>query len=165
MASIVPALILVALLIGGCGLPQDPRDTLARVQDSGTLRAGISEDAPWIELHDGGEPSGVEAELVTRFAQELDVQVQWIEGSESELVEALHSSELDVVVGGLTAASPWTDQASVTVPYLSTRVVVGVEPGESLPGDLTGVEVAVDDGDAAPGSSAAWARCLCGCRS
>lgn len=95
----------------------------------------------------------------------LILVVQWIEGSESELVEALHSSELDVVVGGLTADSPWTDQASVTVPYLSTRVVVGVEPGESLPGDLTGVEVAVDDGDAAPGSSAAWARCLCGCRS
>jgi len=165
VVSIVPALILVALVAGGCGLPQDPRDTLARVQGSGTLRAVSSEDAPWIEVHDGGEPSGVEAELVTRFAQELDVQVHRIEGSESELVEALHASELDVLVGSLTADSPWADQASVTVPYLSTREVVGVEPGESSPRDLSGVEVAVHDGDAAAGFVRRLARCRCGCRS
>ena len=77
-------------------------------------------------------------------------------------MEALHASELDVLVGSLTADSPWADQASVTVPYLSTREVVGVEPGESSPGDLSGVEVAVHGGDAAAGFVRRLARCRCG---
>lgn len=151
MAGSVVALVLVALLVGGCGLPRDPRDTLERVQAGGTLRAGISSDPPWTEVPDGGEPTGVEAELVARFAEELGVRVQWVEDSQAALVEALHASELDVVVGGLTADTPWADQAGITVPYLTTQQVVGVEPGESLPPDLSGLEVAVEDGDAAAG--------------
>lgn len=151
MAGSVVALVLVALLAGGCGLPRDPRDTLARVQASGTLRAGISSDPPWTDVRDGGQPTGVDAALVARFAEQLGVQVQWVEDSQAALVEALHASELDLAVGGLTADTPWADQAGITVPYLTTQQVVGVEPGTSLPADLSGVEVAVEDGDAAAG--------------
>lgn len=66
-------------------------------------------------------------------------------------MEALHAFELDVLVGGLTADTPWSDQAAITVPYLTTREVVGVEPGASLPPELAGLEVSVEDGDGVAG--------------
>lgn len=143
----LPALLAAAVLLAGCALPRDPEGTLARVQGA-TLRAGVTEAEPWARTGDGA-PAGVEVALVERFAEELGAEVRWFDGSEAELVEALHVHELDLVIGGLTADTPWQAQAAVTRPYLVTRTVVAVEPGTSLPPDLEGLEVAVEDGSAA----------------
>jgi polar amino acid transport system substrate-binding protein len=114
----------------------------------GLLRVGVTESEPWVRL-DGDPPTGVEAALVERFASELDAEVEWVEGSESELIEALHRHELDLVIGGLAADTPWMDKAAVTRPYLATRTVVGVPEGEPVPEEFAGVEVAVEAGDEA----------------
>lgn len=144
----LPALLAAAVLLAGCGLPRDPEGTLARVE-GGTLRAGITQSEPWALVGDGS-PSGVEVALVERFAEELGARVEWVDGSEAELIEALHVHELDVVVGGLTADTAWQDQAAITRPYTVTRTVVAVSPGASLPAaDLDGLEVAVEDGSPA----------------
>jgi polar amino acid transport system substrate-binding protein len=144
------ALLATAVLLAGCGLPRDPGGTLARVE-GGTLRAGVTDAEPWARTGNG-TPTGVEVALVERFAEELSAQVEWIDGSEAELMEALHVHELDVVVGGLTADTPWQREGAVTRPYLVTRTVVAVQPGASLPPDLEGVEIAVENGHPA----AAW---------
>lgn len=150
----VVVLALAAVLLAGCGLPRDPEGTLDRVT-GGTLRAGVSENVPWVRL-DGDQPAGVEVALVERFAEQLRADIEWVDGSEAELMEALHLGELDLVVAGLSADTPWQQNGAVTRPYLETREVVGVPRGQPVPDDFAGVPVAVEAGD----GLAAWLRRL-----
>lgn len=137
-------LAVLALLPAGCGIPRDPEGTLERVR-GGTLRAGITASAPWTTL-EGGRPGGVEVELVERFAGELGARVEWVDGSEADLMAALEMRELDLVVGGLTADTPWQAKAAITRSYATTRVVVAVPSSQPVPEDIAGLRVAVEDG-------------------
>jgi polar amino acid transport system substrate-binding protein len=141
------ALALLAAL-GGCQFPQDVEGTLDRVT-GGTMRVGVIEDPPWVELGKG-EPRGVEPELVRQFARELDAEIDWVEGTESELMAALEGFQLDLVIGNLTRASPYSTDVGLTVSYVDTEVQMGVPPGEELPDDLGGVEIWVERSSEAP---------------
>jgi polar amino acid transport system substrate-binding protein len=140
---------ILAVLAAGCGVPRDPEGTLDRVR-GGTLRAGITASEPWTTL-DGGQPGGVEVELVERFAGELGARVAWVDGSEADLMAALEMRELDLVVGGLTADTPWQATAAITRSYATTRVVVAVPASQPVPDDIAGMRVAVEDGTDAAG--------------
>jgi len=145
------AAVLAVATLGGCQFPADPDGTLERVRD-GTMRVGVTASEPWVDLRAGaGDPRGVEPELVRRFAARLNAEVEWIDGSEEELMGALKEGQLDLVVGGLTKKTPWKKEAALTRPYLRTRLVVGAPPGASLPGDFDGAEVAHERGSEAGG--------------
>jgi polar amino acid transport system substrate-binding protein len=142
--SAVLAALLVVLVAAGCGIPRDPESTLDRVR-GGTLRAGITASEPWTTLEDG-RPGGVEVTLVERFAAELGARVEWVDGSEADLIGALEMRELDLVVGGLTADTPWQAKAAITRSYATTRVVVAVPASQPAPDDIAGLRVAVEAG-------------------
>jgi hypothetical protein len=97
------------LLLSGCGLqvPVDPDGTLDRVRD-GELRVGLTADSPAEEV------------LVEGFAEQVGAEVSWREGGEEQLMTALEDGELDLVIGGLTDASPWSTHAAITRPYAET---------------------------------------------
>ena len=147
--SALIAAVLLAVGVAGCGIPRDPESTLDRVR-GGTLRAGITASEPWTIL-EGGRPGGVEVELVEQFAHELGARVEWVDGSEAELIGALEVRELDLVVGGLTADTPWQAGSAITRSYATTRVVVAVPASQSPPGDIAGLRVAVEAGSDAAG--------------
>ncbi len=133
------ALLAAVLLISsaapsaGCGIPRDPNDALANVRRNGVLRAGYTKHEPWVT--DGaGAPAGPEADVVTAFAQSLGARVDWRNGSESQLFEALERFELDIVVGGLTADNPSAPTLGVTRPYVEVgkkQHIAAVAPGEN----------------------------------
>jgi polar amino acid transport system substrate-binding protein len=148
-AALVAGLAVLALLAAGCGVPRDPEGTLDTVR-GGTLRAGITASEPWTTL-EGGRPGGVEVELVERFARELGARVEWVDGSEADLIGALEVRELDLVVGGLTADTPWQRKAAITRSYATTRVVVAVPASQPPPDDIAGIRVAVEAGTDAAG--------------
>lgn len=141
--------VLAALLLAGCGIPRDPESTLDRVR-GGALRVGITESEPWTRL-EAGQPGGVEVELVRRFATELGARVEWVDGSEADLIAALEVRELDLVVGGLTADTPWQTKAAITRSYATTRMVVAVPVSQPVPDDIAGLRVAVELGSDAAG--------------
>ncbi|QIN83780.1 transporter substrate-binding domain-containing protein [Rubrobacter tropicus] len=139
---------LVAISSGGCGFPRDPMGTLERVR-GGQMRVGVVANEPWTRAN--GEPSGVEVELIEDFAGELRAETVHVRGTTPELLQAARQGEVDVVVGGFTDESPGIreqKEAGITRPYLVTRPVVGVPPGEEEPEDLAGLEVAVGEVDA-----------------
>lgn len=110
------ALSFLALALSSCsGIPADPEGALDRVR-GGTLRVGVSHSPPYSDVR-GAEPAGSEADLAREFAASLDAEVQWVDGGEEHLMESLHHGELDLVIGGLTESSPWTDKAALTRPY------------------------------------------------
>lgn len=120
------AVLLAALALTACDYPRDPDDTLARVESTGELKAGIAVAPPWTQLTDG-QPSGVEVDLVTAFAEDHGAEVAWQHGGEEELFRALERGEIDLLVAGLTEENPWKDKAGMTRPY---RTVPGPEGEE-----------------------------------
>ena len=111
------------------------------------MRVGLTENEPWTVL-DG--PSGVEVELVELFAERLDADIEWTEGSEQELFGALHVGSLDLVIGGLTSTNPNSSEATFTHPFHTSSIVIGVPAGSTLE-DTAGIDVAVERGSEAAG--------------
>src|SRR5829696_566706 len=94
-----PVLLAATAVFAGCDLPRDPERTLDRAR-SGTLRVGVSIDEPWTGWEGflpGGRPVGIEVELAERFAKELDADIEWVRGSESELLTMLEGFKIDLV--------------------------------------------------------------------
>jgi hypothetical protein len=112
----VPALV-IALILTSCGIsmPTDPNGTLDRVS-GGELRVGASPNGDLVQVDDGSH-SGLEPELVKRFADSLDATIDWTVGSEEALVRGLENGSLDLVIAGITDQSPWVDRAAPTRPY------------------------------------------------
>lgn len=140
---------MAALVLAGCSLPRDPEGTLQRAT-GGTIRAGVTAREPWARL-EGEAPAGVEVDLVEGFAREIDAEVRWLPGAEAELMAALETGQLDVIVGGLESTNPWAGSVTLTHPYLTTALVVGAPVGHAALTDLAGVEVAVESGTQAAG--------------
>ena len=131
--------LLTGVLVAGCtSLPADPEGTLDRVT-GGTIRVGVSPNPPWTEVGPGAEPSGTEVTLVRDFAATLPAQVAWTVGGEEALIMALERGDLDLVVGGLTADTPWTEHAAISKPYAEAtdpagdriELVLAAPPGEN----------------------------------
>jgi polar amino acid transport system substrate-binding protein len=137
------AIVTCALVgLSGCEFPQDVEGTLDRVE-GGTLRVGVLDDPPWVDLS-GAEPQGVEPELVRQFAEEIDAEIEWVRGPESELAGAMRGFQLDLIIGGLDRQWPYGVEVALTRPYVDTEVEIGVPPGTELPDDLGGVEIWVE---------------------
>ncbi|HWT25033.1 MAG TPA: transporter substrate-binding domain-containing protein [Solirubrobacteraceae bacterium] len=133
-------------LLAGCDYPRDPAGTLDRVR-GGVMRVGVAESDPWVRVPEGTPPSGVEVELLERFAATIGARVEWVPGTESDLMEALQGRQLDVVVAGLTRQSEWRRVAALTRPYLTTQVVIAApdeRTAERLSEDLAGARIAVE---------------------
>lgn len=111
------AALLLAISLSGCALtiPADPDGTLQSVTGS-ELRVGVSADPGLVET-DRETPTGSIPDLVTGFADGIDAEVDWTNGSEETLVGMLERGDLDLVVGGFTADTPWVDRAGVTRGY------------------------------------------------
>ncbi|GAA1655300.1 transporter substrate-binding domain-containing protein [Georgenia ruanii] len=123
--------LLLAGLAAGCSatIPTDPDGTLERVR-GGVLRVGVSPNPPWtIVTAEDAPPSGTEAVLVEEFARTLDAEVDWTVGGEESLVARLERGQLDLVVGGPTARSPWAQKAALTYRYAEA---VGPEGAKEL---------------------------------
>lgn len=117
---------LLVLMLTACGvqIPMDPHGTLDRVRD-GVIRVGVTENHPWVELDKTVRPTGIEPDLIKRFAQQLSSEVQWTTGSEAVLLDALERGELDLVAGGFLEDTPWVEKGAVTRPYTETTTSAG----------------------------------------
>ena len=145
MFRLTVALLSVAIAAMGCQYPRDPDGTLNRVED-GVLRVGVTEADPWVVLEGDRPVGGTEVELARRFARDVGARIEWVQGSEEELVDAAKEGQVDLIVGGLTSKSRWKKDVAFTRPYVETRAVVGVPAGESFPDDFAGVPVAAELG-------------------
>jgi polar amino acid transport system substrate-binding protein len=138
-------LILAAIAVVGCQYPRDPDGTLNRVE-GGVMRVGVTEADPWVILEGDRPVGGVEVELARRFARDVGARIEWVQGSEEELVDAAKEGQVDLILAGLTSKSRWKKDVAFTRPFVETRTVVGVPAGESFPDDFAGVPVAAELG-------------------
>ncbi len=133
--------------LAGCeSYPNDPMNSLENARGD-TLRVGAIETAPWIIL-ENGEVRGIEAEIIKGFAKKIDARVEWVKGTEEELMPLLENYELQLLAGGLTAGNPWKKRVGMTGAYKKVKVVVCNTLGETLPEKIEDLEVGVKKGSA-----------------
>jgi polar amino acid transport system substrate-binding protein len=142
-----PDLALILLLAAGCNLPRDADHTLEHIRN-GPLRVGIVHNPPWV-IDSGGRIAGVEPQLVEALARDLGASPVWISGTESELLSQLHDRELDLVIGGLTAESPWKKEVAFTRVYYQDSTLVALPADLARSRDLKGDSIAIQRGDPA----------------
>jgi polar amino acid transport system substrate-binding protein len=125
-----------------CDLPRDSDGTLNRIR-GGTMRVGVVVDTPWT-TDSAGVVGGIEGTMVERLARQLNARVTWMHGQQDVLLTALQNRDLDLVIGGLGASSPWSKQVAFTMPYdvdtvrvpggrkpIETQHVIAAAPGEN----------------------------------
>lgn len=135
------------LLLAGCVWPHDPENTTETVQNDHVMFVGVSENPPWVTRMNE-TPGGVEVTLVQAFAEEMDAEIEWQWGSMSEHLEALAHYELDLAIGGLTAAAPGVREVGQTQPFYESRIVVGIPENYHEPVALDDAPVGVIRGTA-----------------
>lgn len=117
---------LFMLLLQGCDRwPADPRDSLTTAIERGTLNVGVVANPPWVTVTDPDAPEGLESRLVTEFARELGMTINWRTSGVEDQIEALRSYDLDLLIGGFTASNPWKTEVGNTFPYYIERVLIG----------------------------------------
>jgi polar amino acid transport system substrate-binding protein len=119
-----------------CALPRDSAGTLDRVR-GGAMRVGVVVDTPWT-TDSAGVTGGIEAALVRSLASGLAARIEWVHGQEGNLLPSLEKRELDLVIGGLSAASPWSQRVAFTRPFYVDTLgrekkehVMATAPGEN----------------------------------
>lgn len=128
---VIRGLFIVAVMLGlvGCSghYPADPDGTLDRVSGS-SLRVGVSHQPPWTDTTGANteqDPGGIEARLIEDYAATINADVEWHSGGEEQLIKLLSERELDVVIGGLSDSSPWSNEVALTTDYAESIGVDG----------------------------------------
>ncbi len=124
-------LLLLAILVtvnSGCSsYPKDPQHTLNQVLARQTMRVGAIDHPPFVSVRDSSV-TGVEADIITGFADELGVTVDWQIASSQELFTCLGSRDLDFVIGGINSDNAWRKDVSFSLPFYKNHCYVGAPP-------------------------------------
>lgn len=116
-------LFLVSGSLAGCdAYPNDPKHSLKEAREK-KLRVGYMQAPPWINMEDG-EVKGIEAEIMKGFAEKIGTEIEWIEGTEEELMSLLEAYELHMVAGGINRATPCKKHVGLTNPYKKEKVFI-----------------------------------------
>lgn len=132
MKKITRALALALALLGcltlaACGKDEAASDK-AYVQDKGTLIVGITDFAPMDYRGDDGEWIGFDADMAKKFAEALDVDVEFQEiGNWDMKATELETKAVDVVWNGMTITDEVRGLMGVSEPYCANAQVVVVK--------------------------------------
>lgn len=128
---------LVVSVLAGCGSSSKESDSdtgndaaeasdMEYVKDKGTLVVGITDFAPMDYQDENGNWIGFDADLATAFAEELGVEVEFIEIDWDNKILELDGKTIDCVWNGMTLTDEVTSSMECTDAYLKNAQVVVV---------------------------------------
>lgn len=121
--------IILLLTATRCGIPKDPRNSYKEAQSS-KLKVGVVNNPPY-SYYDGKDAKGTEVMLIEEFGKEKNLEIEYLSGSESELVEKLEKTEISVLIGGFKKKTLWEEKAGLTSPYDKNDHVFLIPKGEN----------------------------------
>lgn len=116
------------LVFSGCIFPKDPENSFKEAQKNG-LQVGVIERPPFTSIS-GETFGGKEIRILREFAKKEHLQIDFREGSESELVEDLEKYRLHIITGGFTKKTIWKKKAGLTAAYDQKHVFL-IPKGEN----------------------------------
>ena len=155
--ALILAVIMAVLPLAACGTDSDgkkddgakeKKTDLEYVQDKGKLVIGMTEYPPMNYRDDNGEWIGFDTEFAYLVADELGVEVEFVEIVWNTKWFALETKDIDCVWNGMTLTDEAQANASCTDTYVinaQTVVVKADKDGEYVDADsLKGKKVAVE---------------------
>ena len=108
---------------------------LQTIRSRGTLRVGVSLFVPWVMHSNQGELIGYEADVARKLAEDLGVQVEFIQTSWPSIIAGLLTEDYDIIISGLSLTPQRALLINFSQPYShSSSVLIA---NKKLAGKLT----------------------------
>lgn len=111
----------------GCGGGEESTSDLEYVTDKGKLVVGITDFAPMDYKDESGKWIGFDAEMAEAFAEELGVEVEFIEIDWDSKEMELENKSIDCVWNGMTLTDAVEESMETSNPYCKNAQVVVVK--------------------------------------
>jgi polar amino acid transport system substrate-binding protein len=96
------------------------------IRTKGTLIVGITDFAPMDYKDENGEWIGFDADMAKKLAEELGVEIQFVEIDWDNKIMELDSKNIDLVWNGMTLTDEVKEAMNCSVPYCNNAQVVVV---------------------------------------
>ena len=148
---------MMTMSLAACGSAQSTGSAasdsdVAYIKDKGTLIVGITDFAPMDYKDDAGNWIGFDADMASKVAESLGVNVQFVEIDWDNKILELDNKSIDVVWNGMTLTSEVTSAMECSKPYLNNAQVVVVPAADAAnytdAASVSGLSFAVESGSA-----------------
>ena len=113
------ACLAAAMALAGCAVPvEEDGKTVESVASRSVLRVGLTPNYPPVIDRIDGEFAGIEIDLANEAAKGLDKRFQFIELPFEQLIPALTSGEIDIIMSGMSITAERKQKIAFTEPYL-----------------------------------------------
>ncbi|MDP5307529.1 transporter substrate-binding domain-containing protein [Paracoccus spongiarum] len=128
------------LLTGLAATAQEATQALSResviegIKERGVVKIGLSLFVPWSMRATNGDLIGFELDVGRKLAQDMGVEVEFVETAWDGIIPALVAGKFDVIISGMS----WTPQRNLTVnfsdpyAYSGLKVVANKQMTEGL---------------------------------
>ena len=144
--------LVMAMTLCACGGKSDSDSDLAYVKDKGKLVVGMTDFAPMDYKDDNGEWIGFDADMAKAFAEDLGVDVEFIEINWGNKHTELETKAIDVVWNGMTLTEDVKSLMGTSEAYcMNAQVVVlkaDIAEKYTTKESLAELAFAVEDGSA-----------------
>lgn len=123
--SVILAAAFVVACFAGCSGKTAESDS-QYIKEKGKLVVGITDFAPMDYKDENGEWIGFDADMATKFAESLGVDVEFVEIDWDNKVLEINNKTIDCVWNGMTLTDEVTSTMDCTVPYCNNAQVVVV---------------------------------------
>lgn len=131
--KIIPFSIAILLTALACNQPSDPKNTLNDVRHRGILKAGVSYNPPFV-VTSPHDTTGIDIDLLNDIANDLEVKLQLVYGSETEITHRLEETKIDIAAAGFLNKTLFKKKMGLTNWYLQrhdSSYVLGIPKGEN----------------------------------
>jgi polar amino acid transport system substrate-binding protein len=121
-------------------------DSLQRVKDAGKLTVvGSGGYPPFNYIDDNGDVIGFDVEVGQEIADRLGVELNYVTGEWSGLIEGLRNERYDGILGSMAITEERLESVNFTEPYYysGAQLVVAKDSGITDPSEMEGKKIAV----------------------
>ena len=132
MKKLLSVFAVLLLVLTGCASNNTekddaPQSDIEYIKEKGTLVVGITDFAPMDYRDSNGEWIGFDADLARIVAEDLGVEISFIEIEWDSKIFEIENKSIDVIWNGMTLTEEITSSLSCTKPYLNNAPVLVVK--------------------------------------
>ncbi|MBG6146488.1 Na+/H+-dicarboxylate symporter/ABC-type amino acid transport substrate-binding protein [Labrenzia sp. EL_142] len=112
---------------------QDPKvgtaiNTIDRIETTGVLKVGINPNVmPFAYVNNDGRLVGYDVEMMYRFSQSMNVDLEFVPYGWQSLAENLEQKKFDIAIGGLYITDDRLNSLTVSAPYFESPLALVVK--------------------------------------
>lgn len=127
LATLMSMAMVMGLAACGSTSANSASSDVAYIKDKGTLIVGITDFAPMDYKDDAGNWIGFDADMASKVAESLGVEVKFVEIDWDNKILELDGGSVDCIWNGMTLTDEVTSSMNCTNPYLNNQQIVVVK--------------------------------------